>query len=254
MMLRTVLKTAGSRIRHDPVLTVPFAVVGLFVAFADRFRELDPIPVATPDSFGQIFSIQYSIVPKGTARTIRHVDALLDLQIPYLVGAIALELLVLLAIGLAGWLTITRALGTQHCFDSLARYLGFLSAVALLFRGVGSLTVTVDSLLLDVVAFLVTFLVLVRLFFLPGLLVAGCRYTTALRKSVKASLGKRWTLFWLIVVFGLASWMMAQIPIVGGGLSTVVVAPIHAVSLAVLLQRNDERTETNIEYNIYDWC
>ncbi|RRJ31403.1 hypothetical protein EIK79_06700 [Halocatena pleomorpha] len=234
----TVLREAGSRIRHDPALVGPFAVAGLFVMLADLLREFDPIPVATPVSFGHTFSIQYSIVPKGTARTIRHINALFDLRDPYLLGAVALELLVLLAVGLAGWLTITRALRVERRLDSLARYIGFLFVVTLLFRIMDFQTITVGSLLLFILMVLAAFLVLIRLFFLPGLLVRGCRYTTALQKSIRTAVGERWTLFCLIIVFGFASWGLAQVPIVGGGLSTVVVAPIHAVSIAVLLDRN----------------
>lgn len=237
----TVLKTVTSRVRRDPVLVVPFAVAGLLVACADWLRQQDPVPVATPDSFGQTISIQYSIFPRGTARTVRRVDALLDLRPSYFVGAAALELLVLLAVGLAGWLTITRALAVERRLDSLAGYLGFLSVVVVLPRILGSPTVDVDSLLLGVLAFLVAALVLIRLFLFPGLLAAGCRATTALRESVRQSRGSRWALFWLLVVFGLASWGLAQVPIAGGFLSTAVVAPAHAISLAVLIRQRDRR-------------
>lgn len=232
----TVLKTAGAHIRRDPVLIVPFTIAGLLVALVDWLRTWDPLPVAMPDSFGQTLSIQYSIFPMGTTRTVRHVDALIDLRLSYFVGAVALELLVLLAVGLAGWLTITRALATERRLDSLARYLGGLAVVAIPPRILGSPTLNVDSLLLGVLAFLVAALVLVRLFLLPGCLAAGCQVTTAFREGVRQSRGIRWPLFWLIVVFGLASWGLARIPIAGGFLSTTVVSSVHAVSLAVLLR------------------
>lgn len=239
MMVGTVLKAAGARIRHDPALGVPFAIVGLLVALADWLGKQDPIPVATPGWFEQTLSVRYSLFPMGTARTVRPVDALLDLQTPYFVGAVALELLVLLAVGIAGWLTITRALDAERRLDSLARYLGGLSAMIVLSRLLGSPTINVDSLLLGVLVLLVAALVLVRLFLFPGLLVAGCQFTTALHESVRESRGKRWTLFWLIVVFGLAYWGLAHTPIAGGFLSTAVVAPIHAVSIAILIQQDD---------------
>lgn len=238
MMVGVVLKAAGARIRHDPVLSVPFAIVGLLVALADGLRKQDPIPVATPDWFEQTLSIRYSVFPMGTARTIRQVDALLDLRTPYFFGAIALELLVLLAIGTAGWLTITRAMDTERRLDSLARYLGVLSAISLPIRLLGTPTINVDGLLLGGLVLLTIALVLVHLFLFPGLLAAGCQVTTALRESVRKSRGKRWTLLWLIIIFGLASWGLAHLPIAGGFLSTAVVAPVHAVSLAILIQQN----------------
>lgn len=236
----SVMKAVGTRLRSDPVLIVPFAVAGFFVALADWLRKQDPLPVAVPDAFGQTLSVQYSLVPRGTPRTVRQVGALLDLRLPYFVGAVALELLVLLAVGLAGWLTITRVLEAERQRGSLARYLGLLAAMVLLSRIPGSSTITIDSLLLGALAFLVVALVVVRLFLLPGLLVAGYRFSTALRESVRASRGTRWALFWLIIIFGLASWGLAHVPIAGGFLSTAVVAPIHAISLAVLIRRTDD--------------
>jgi hypothetical protein len=240
----TILKAVGTRFRSDPVLIVPFAVAGFFVTLADWLRKQDPLPVATPHSFGQTLSVQYSLVPRGTARTVRHVGAFLDLRTPYFVGAVALELLALLAVGLAGWLTITRALGAEGQRSSLARYLGLLVAMVLHSRLLRPSTITIDSLLLGALAFLVAALVVVRLFLVPGLLVAGYRFPTALRDSVRASQGTRWALFWLIVIFGLASWGLAHVPIAGGFLSTAVVAPIHAVSLAVLIRRHDDESST----------
>lgn len=232
----TVLKTAGLYIRRDPVLAVPFGVVGLLVALADWLRTQDPLSVAQPDSFEQTLSVQYSIFPTGTARTVRHADALVDLRVSYLLGAVALELLVPLAVGLAGWLTITRALDSARRPRSLVRYLGVLLAVIVLPWILGAPTIDVENVLLGTVALLAAALVLVRLFLLPGLLAAGRPFLTALRESVRVSQGSQWPLFWLIVTVGLTSWGLAQVPIAGGFLSTAVVAPVHAVSLAVLLR------------------
>lgn len=237
-----VLKTVRERLRRDPGLIVPFAIAGLIVAIADWFRQRDPIPAATPDSFDQTISVQFSVFPTGTARTVRHADALVDLRTPYLVGAVGLELVVVLAVGVAGWLTITRALDATRRLGSLGRYLGVLSAVALLSRVLEMPTIEVESVLLGLLVLITGAFVLVCLFLVPGFLAVGRPVVAALRESVRASRGRRWSLFWLVVCFGLVSWVLARIPIAGGLLSTAVVAPIHAVSLAVLI--DEGRSET----------
>lgn len=231
-----LLKTVMTRIRRDPVLAAPFAVAGLLVAFADWLRRWDPIPAATPDSFERTVSVQYSVFPKGTARTVREVGAVLDLRTPYLVGAVALEALVVLAVGIAGWVTVTRALGTDRRLASLARYLGSLLVIGLLPRLLGSPSIDIASLPLGALALVVAAAVAVHLFLFPGFLAAGARFTEALRRSVVESRGRRWPLFWLLALFGIASWGLALVPVIGGFLSTAVVAPAHAASLAVLIE------------------
>ncbi|WP_132059679.1 hypothetical protein [Halorussus amylolyticus] len=234
-----VLRAAGARVRRAPHLVAPFALAGLVVALADWLRRYDPIPAATPDWVGRTLSIQYSIFPQGTARTVRPVGGLLDLRTPYLVGSVALELVVVLAVGLAGWATITRALGTERRVGSLARYLGVLSAIAIAPRLLGTPSVDVESVLLGVPLVVAFSLVLVHLFALPGLLATGRGFPTALAASARRSRGRRWPLFWLVVVFGVASWGLARVPMAGGFLSTALVGPIHAVSLAVLVERTE---------------
>ncbi|WP_135305032.1 hypothetical protein [Haloarcula amylovorans] len=240
----SVLRTAVRRIRADPMLLVPLTVAGLLVAVADWIRRVDPIPAARPHLFGQTVGIQYSLFPSGTARTIRRGAALVDLRPPFLAGAVALELLVVSAVGVAGWLTITRALGTERRLRSLARYLGVLAVLALLFRVLENPVVEFDSLVLGVAGIVVLSLVAVRLFLVPGFLAADRRFAPSLRASARASEGWGWTIFWLILAFGIASWGLAQIPVAGGFLSTLVVAPVHAVAIAVLVRETDETAGT----------
>lgn len=233
----TVLKETGTRIRRDPVLLVPFAIAGVLVGLADWLRVWDPIPAATPASVGGTIGVDFSIFPKGTARTVRHVGALIDLETPYLLGALGLELLVVLAIGLAGWFTIDRVLGSEQGRRSLGRYLLALLVLLVPLRLLGARSLEFGSVLLGVLALLVFALVAVWLFLFPGLLAAGLRLSAALGESVRQSRGIQGTLLVLVVVFGLASWGLAQLPVVGGASSTAVVGVAHAVTLGVLLRR-----------------
>lgn len=231
----TLLESAWSHLRRDPLLAVPFAVAGLLLALADELRQRDPIPVRRTEALDQTISVHLPLYPSGTVRTARSLEALVDLRTPYALWAVGLELVVFFAVALAGWVTIRRALGGRPGADSLGRYLLLPFALGLVPRLLGSPTVDVGSLLVGLVLLAAFLFVGVRLFLVPGFLVAGRGFTSAFRESVQRSRGRGWTLFGLVLFLGVASWGLALVPTVGAFLSTAVVAPIHAVSIAVVV-------------------
>lgn len=229
-----VLKSALGRIRRDPVLAVPFAVVGVLVALADWLRQYDPIPVASTDALSQSVSIQYSVLPQGTSRTVRNVGALVDLKTRYLLWGIGLEVLVPLAVGIAGWVTIQRALDTDSRLRALSRYLIALAVIVSIPQLLGGFSVDVNNFLFGLVLLAMALFVLTRLFLFPALLVTGSGFVTALRQSYAQSRGHGMTIAGLIIVIGLAYWGLATVPVAGGFLSTAVIAPIHAVTIGTV--------------------
>lgn len=237
MSFGRVLKRAMIRLRRDPLLGFPFVIAGLVVALADAIRAWDPLPVTTPEWVGKSLSIQYSFFPSGPARTIRELGAFIDLRTLYVLGALTLEFAVFLVVGLAGWVTITRALGTERHLGSLSRYLGVFGVIGSIPVLLGPTSVTFDSLPLALLGIVVISLVSVRFFLFPGFIARGDRVTVALEHSMRASKGAFWPLLSLVIIFGLGYWVLASVPFVGGFLSTGIVAPIHAVALAVLLER-----------------
>ena len=239
----TVLLAVARRLRTDPTLCLPFGLAGLVVGLADWLRLRDPLPVGQPAWVGDTFSVQYGVFPSGTARTSRQLGAFMDLQLPYLLGGLALEAVVALAVGVAGWLTITRALSADRTAGSFGRYVGVLALTVAGIRPVSQ--VEVGSLPLALLAIAVVVLFVVRLFLVPGLLATGSGFRTALRESVRRSRGVRVTLGWLAVLLGVASWGLATVPVVGGFLSTAVVGTVQAVAIAVVLGwQSDEWVST----------
>ncbi|WP_265108206.1 hypothetical protein [Halosolutus halophilus] len=237
-----VLKSALGRIRRDPVLAVPFAVVGVLVALGDWLRQHDPIPMTSSDALSQSVSIQYSVLPQGTARTVRHVGALVDLKRQYLLWAVGLEVFVLLAVGIAGWVTIAQALDTYSRLRALSRYLIVLAAIVSIPQLLGGSSVDINNFLLGLVLLAMALFVLTRLFLFPALLVTGSGFVTALRQSYRRSRGQGMTIAGLIIVIGLAYWGLATVPVAGGFLSTAVVAPIHAVAIVTVLSADSHGT------------
>ncbi|ELZ95956.1 hypothetical protein C440_06687 [Haloferax mucosum ATCC BAA-1512] len=239
-----ILKATKDRIARDPSLFVPFVVAGLLVALADRLRTWDPIPALEPNWLRQGgLSLRYNVFPQGTARTVRDLDALVNLRVEYLFAAVALELLVVVAVGTAGWLTITRALDSERHSDSFTWYLGIFVGGIGISQLLTSLNFTVETLLFGLLLFVVLFLSLVRLFLFPGFLAAGYGPTTALRESVRQSRGHGWTIFWLFTMFAVSAWGLGHVAVAGGFLTTALVAPVQAVSLAVIVQRCEARDE-----------
>jgi len=232
----SVLRAALGEVSRDPALVGPFVVVGVLVSLADWLRRWDPIPAGTPGWRADTASLQYSIFPQGVARTDRYVGALVDLELAYFLGAVTLELMVTLAIGVAGWLTIRRTLDADAGVGSLGRYLGVFAALTLPSALVGQVEFTPGSLPLTLLVFVVAALVLVSLFPLPGYLAAGHDIVTALRESITTASGKRTQLFGLVLVFGLGAWGLALVPVAGGFLSTAISAPFQAVTVAVVVR------------------
>lgn len=237
MSFGRVLKRAMTRLRRDPLFGLPFVIAGLVVALADVIRAWDPLPVTTPEWVGKSLSIQYSFFPSGPARTIRELGAFVDPQTLYVLGALTLEFAVFLVVGLAGWVTITRALGAERHLGSLSRYLGVFGLIGSIPVLLGPTSVTLDSAPLALLGLVVASLISVRFFSFPGFIARDDRVTVALKHSVRASKGAFWPLLSLVIIFGLGYWVLALVPFVGGFLSTGIVAPVHSVALAVLLER-----------------
>ncbi|WP_244605344.1 hypothetical protein [Halorhabdus rudnickae] len=239
-----VLKSALGRIRRDPALATPFAVVGVLIALADWLRQYDPIPVASTDALSQSISIQYAVLPQGTARTVRHVGALADLKTRYLLWATGLEVLVPLAVGIAGWVTIALALNRHPRLRALSRYLIALAVIASIPQLLGGYSVDINNFLFGLVLLAMVLFVLTRLYLFPALLVTGSGFVTALRQSYRRSHGQTMTIAGLIIVIGLAYWGLATVPVAGGFLSTAVVAPIHAVTIGTIFSADSRGTES----------
>lgn len=235
----TVLRAVATDIRRHPRWVVPFTIAGVIVAIADWIRRLDPIPMVVPDSFRETLSVQYSLVPTGTQRTIRAADALVNLRLPYFVGAIALELTVVVAVVVAGYYTLRWALAPDTGRTGFVRYGVLVTVVEFLPQWLGTAHYTFANLLVGLVAIVLFMVLAVRLFLVPGFIVAGHSFRNALGLSRRRSYGIGWTLAGLVVILGLSSWGLARIPVAGGLLSMAIVAPVHAIAVGRLIQWTD---------------
>jgi len=221
------------RLRRDPRAALPFAVVAVLAVVVDALRRWDPVPFTRPSWFADTLSIQYALFPRPTMRTSRSFAALVDLRLPVFLGAAALELGAVLAVAVAGWLTITRVADAERGVRGLLRYTGCVLALTLAVRLIAPVDVELGSLPLLLLGLAVGALFALRLFLFPGFLAAGHGVGSALIASVRTSRG-RGSILVLVVVLGVAAGLLARVPVVGSGL-TAAVALAHAVAVGQLV-------------------
>ncbi|WP_228434323.1 hypothetical protein [Natrarchaeobaculum aegyptiacum] len=232
------LTVALVRIRRDPRLIVPFLLAGVFLTLVDYLRLEDPIPTverAVPWSNGVSIDLAYAGFPTGVPQTTTHLESLVGLHPEYLAWGLALYLFPLLAVAAAGAVTIARAMDQPVRLEAVGAVFGFVLAADLLHRLLGSIELLQGMGLVGVPLLVGYLLVTVRLFAVPGLLVAGRSFVEAIRESARRTRGRGWTIVGVIFVVGLSSWFLASVA-AGTFVTTALVAPLHAVAIVSLLE------------------
>ena len=231
-MATAVVSEAVARIRRDPALVAPFAVASAVLAGVDWLRLHDPVPTRLAEGLSSgTISVTFHVYPTAAGQSTLPLGALVDLKLPYLAWAVGLELIAVLTVGVAGWYTLARAANLELS-GGLGTYLGFVVAVQAAFRVLGSFGEL--GLVVGLVLLLVVLSAMVRLFVAPLFVVAGDDLSTASRRSASATAGVGVMVGFLVVLYGLATWMLGSVPHVGILLSGTLVAPVHAVTIVVV--------------------
>ncbi|ELY47517.1 hypothetical protein [Natronorubrum sulfidifaciens] len=235
-----VLSTAVGRLREAPAMLVPFVAAGIVLAVADALRRHDPIPSLEreiPWENGLSIDLEYAGYPTGVAQTATPLESLVGLHPEYLAWGFTLYLLPLVAVVLAGVITMARAMNRDVRLATVGTVFGFVIVFDLVQRGLGSIDALQGMGLWGLPLLVLYLAVIVRLFAVPGLLVAGRSPKRALLESVRRTRGHGWTVFGVILVVGLAGWALASLP--GGTVATTaLLAPVHAVAIVVLLEHS----------------
>ncbi|NGM68090.1 hypothetical protein G6M89_03525 [Natronolimnobius sp. AArcel1] len=232
-----------ARLRRDPFLLVPFALAGVVLAILDFLHRGDPVPAIEHGGLGEhTVNVEYAGYPTGLRQATVPLESLLGLELPYLLWGGGLYVLGLLAVTVAGAVTIRRALTgeTSIDIDAVTSLFGFVVAMDLLQRALGSVDLLQGmGLLLGIPVLVLYFYVMVRLFVTPGLLVAGWGPRAAIRGSDRLTTGAGWSIAGVVVLLGVAAWLLGSVPAIGAFPSTAVVAPIHAVAIVSVLERKN---------------
>lgn len=232
------LVAAIGTIRRDLVLLVPFALVGLALAALDWLRRADPLP--TPehvvfDGSHLDLHVAYVVYPTGVSQTTVPLESLVDLH-PHLLGwGLASYVLPLLAVVVAGVVTMARAMGREPRLGMVGSLFGLAIAIDLTNRLLESIDALQGMGLWGLPLLALLFFVGIRLFAVPGLLVAGRGLPAAIVESNRRTAGRGWQLAALVLAFGLGAWLLADVSSVGALLSTAIVGPVHAVTIVAVL-------------------
>jgi hypothetical protein len=225
-------------------LAVPLVVAGLVVTLVEVARRRDPIPAHTPTQNGFEISVELFPVPSGTQTTTRTIGGLIDLQPRLLAYVVGLELLGVLAVSLAGYLTIARALDADLSVLSAGTYFLYAFVTVGWTWPIGSLEVTfspgafllwIPLLVLWFPLLVLWLYVMVRLFVVPAAVADGDGVVRAIRRSNAAIRGIGWTVLGVVVALGLAVWATGFVPYLSARASFVV-APLHAVAVVVVYE------------------
>ncbi|OIB58296.1 hypothetical protein [Natrialba sp. SSL1] len=235
---------AGSRLHSNPALLIPFALAGFILAVIDTMRRHDPIPVLEYGGLEQAtIHLEYAGYPTAAGQTTLPLEALVGLELPYLVWGGGLYVLSLLAVSAASVLTFTALLDGEAHFGPLRSYVGLVVGLDLGYRLLSSVEFLQNMGLLGIVPLVLILFVLVLLFPAPGLVAAGASPWTAIRRSGAVVRGERWTVLGLVLLLGICAWVLSSIPLAGTFLTGALIAPLHAAMIVSLFEyrRTGER-------------
>ncbi|WP_458210933.1 hypothetical protein [Haladaptatus sp. NG-SE-30] len=229
-----ILTAALRRLRTTPSAVLVLVVAGGIVTGSDWLRLHDPVPTGgfTGVQNGK-FSVAFGIVITILSRATVPLSALIDVKSQWLAWIVGLELLGYVAVVGAGAYALARLLGVSLTAPALVRY----AAIVALLRFVpGRINLQGTGLVLAIPLIILGFMLLVRLFALPGLLVMGYSVHSALSQSWQLAVGRGWALFGVILVVGGLNHLLASAPVVGP-LGSGLAGVLHAGTVAVFLDQ-----------------
>lgn len=233
----TLFAGARRRIWEHPRAVFALLFAGSVVIGIDWLRLHDPIPsVGFSGVQDGHFSILFSIVVTVFSRSTVPPSALIDLKSQWLVWAIGLELLGLVAVVGASVYALARLLQVPLTTTATLRYAGIVVLLGfgpnVNFDSGGVLTILIVIPLIAVFLFL-----LVRLFAFPGLLIAKDSIRTALRQSWRRTKGHGRSLFVVVIILGILNHLLTSVSVIGP-LGSAVVAVLHAGTIAAFLHHS----------------
>jgi hypothetical protein len=130
---------------------------------------------------------------------------------------------------------LARLLQVSLTTTAIRRYAGI---VALLRFGLGSWTINFegDAIVLAIPLIVIAFVLTVRLFALPGLLITEHSVRSALRQSWDLTKVHGWSLFGIVILLGLLNHLLTSVPVIGS-LGSALVGVLHASTVTVFLQQ-----------------
>lgn len=234
-----VLSASLAELRHNPWLFLPFLLAGLVVSAINAIHRIDPIPTRHVATIleGNI-DVAFVGYPAGYRSSSLVLEPMLGLRLPYLLWGLGSYVLSLTVLSIAGVLVISRMVDVEPTIDTWVGFSVLVLAFDLVDRVLGSITALQElGLLFGIPILVIWFLVFIRLFATPGLVVQGRSLGGAVHYSRRISRGHSGGIFVLILVIGLGNAVLGAIPIAGTALSTTVIGTVHATVVGVFVRQ-----------------
>lgn len=233
----TLVADAINRLRERFVALLVLLAAGVVVAGIDWLLGHDPVPTVgyTGVLDGHV-SVSVGIVVGVLSRASTPLSALVGLEPPWLAWTIGLELLEFLAVAGAGAYALARLLGVRLTTRVALRY---AALVALLRFASVDANLTGGAVVLAVVLVPLALVFLVRLFTVPGLVIAGRSIVASLRESWRRTQGHGWSLLGVVLLVGLLNHLLASVPVVGP-VGSALAGALHAGLIAAFLRQSEQ--------------
>jgi hypothetical protein len=229
-----LLRRSVRKLRSDPKLFAVLVATGGVVAVVDVLRDLDPVPEAGYAGIqaGNVELLTGPLVAV-TSRAWVAPPTLRGLEPAWLAWTVGLEALELLAVVAAVTYVLGRALRREPTVGATLRYGTLLLVLGYGVRPLGlSITVGFPFAILALILFAG---VLVRLFAVPGLVVAGEGVWRSIRKSWHLCAGYGWDIFGVLLVLGITNHLVASVPVLGP-VGSGAVAAVHACAVGAFFE------------------
>ena len=233
------LRYVISRPRRDPVLFVPFLLAGIVVTLLDEARRRDPIPARSTSRAGDIeIGFELFSIPGGRQTTARTLGGLLDLQPRLLSWALGLELLCAVVVALAGYITLSRLLGTAWSPTAAGTYLLYVGLITGVRWPVGQFDFAFRWWLLVILwpFIIIALAIAAQLFAVPAAIADGDGLVAAIKRSNTAVRGRSFWIIGVIAALEFATWVVSFVPFVPTLASFSLVGPLHALAVAVVYE------------------
>jgi len=230
----SLLREGFADLRRNPGVALALVLAGLAVAVVDWVRVADPVPAAefVGVTDGRLL-VAYGVMGHVPAGATTPFAALVSVRPTWLAWVAALELLRTGAFVLACVYGFASVLSVAPTPGVVARYGGVFAA----FSALRWLAPSADVPLPVGLVFLAVFLlVLARLATVPALVVSGRSVPAAFTQSWTLARGHTWTLVGVVLVLGLALFLLASVPLAGPVLASLAVA-LQVATVAAFVRR-----------------
>ena len=231
-----LLADARRRLRENLPALFALLAAGVIVAGTDWLLRRDPVPtVGYTSVLDGRFSVTIGVVVRVISDASTPLSALIGLRPRWLAWTIGLELPAFLVVSGAGAYPLARLLGVGLTRAAVLRY---VAVAAVLRLASVNFDLAGGAVVLAIVLIPLAFVLLVRLFAVPGFLIVGRSIPDAFRDSWHRTRGHGRALFGVVFFIGLLNHLLASVSAIGP-IGSALAGALHAGGVAAFLRQSE---------------